>query len=676
MPEPTVSPDIPEPVARRAEALRKALHYHNHRYHVLDDPEISDAEFDRMMQELITLEAAHPALADPGSPTARVGAPPLAKFATVRHAVPMLSLDNAFSDADVVDFDRRIRRLLGTEDDIRYVAEPKMDGVAVELVYDGGKLVMASTRGDGVTGEVITENVRTIRAVPLMLSAEAETAIPQTIEVRGEVFIDVAGFERLNLERAARELPVFANPRNAAAGSLRQLDSQITAGRPLKLYVYGLGNAVGLEAASHGEMLDVLARLGFPVNPHVRSGLDLNDVLARYRELQEMRAELPYDIDGMVVKVDRLAFQQQLGAKARSPRWAIAYKFKAIQETTTVLGIDVQVGRTGALTPVARLAPVNVGGVTVSNATLHNADEVERKDVRIGDTVLVQRAGDVIPEVVKVLPSLRTGDERPFHMPETCPSCGAAVARIQGEAVTRCVNVDCPAQIKGKIRHFAAKGAFDIDGMGVKLIDQLVGRRLVRSYADIFQLDEASLSALDRMGPKSAGNLVAAIQASRGVSLARFIYGIGIRHVGENTAAVLARAFGSLDALLNADADALAAIDGIGPEIAAAVHHFFRQAENREAVQRLLDSGVTIEASAARAGAGLAGKTFVLTGTLTAMTRQEAKKRIESRGGKVTGSVSRKTDYLVAGRDPGSKLDKARALGIAIIGESELENML
>ena len=676
MPESHVTPDVPDQIASRAETLRKALHYHNHRYHVLDDPQISDAEFDRMMQELLALEETYPALADPSSPTVRVGAPPLSKFATVRHSVPMLSLDNAFTDADIVDFDRRIKRLLETEDEILYVAEPKMDGVAIELVYEAGKLIMASTRGDGITGEVVTENVRTIRAIPLVLQENASADIPRLIEVRGEIFIGLEGFERLNQERSTHELPEFANPRNAAAGSLRQLDSQITAKRPLKLFVYGLGNAVGLAAASHGEMLHTLKALGFPVNPLVRCGLGLNQVIDRYHELQQIRHELPYDIDGMVVKVDRLDLQQRLGTKARSPRWAIAYKFKAVQETSKILDIDVQVGRTGALTPVARLEPVTIAGVTVSNATLHNEDEVRRKDVRIGDTVLVQRAGDVIPEVVKVITSRRDGSAQPFQMPQTCPSCGAAVERVPGEAVSRCINVNCPAQIKGRIRHFAAKGAFDIDGLGVKLIDQLVERQLVRSYADIFHLDEAGLSSLDRMGPKSAKNLVAAIQASRRLLLSRFIYALGIRHVGENIADILAGRFGNLDRLMSAPSEKLAEIDGIGPEIAGAVRHFFDQEENRDAVSRLLASGVSFKDETVRAADRLEGKTFVLTGTLATMTRSEAKKRIEANGGRVTGSVSRQTDYLIAGSDPGSKLAKAQALGIEVIEESDLEQML
>lgn len=674
MPESPLTPEIPEEILRRTEFLRNALHHHNYRYHVLDDPEISDAEFDRMMQELLSLEAAYPGLADPNSPTARVGAPPLPKFETARHSIPMLSLDNAFTDGEVIDFDRRLKRFLETGEEILYTAEPKMDGVAVELVYDGGRLVLASTRGDGLLGEVVTENVRTIRSVPLLLRGRPR--VPSQIEVRGEIFMETKGFEKLNAARTAEGLPVFANPRNAAAGSLRQLDAQITATRPLKLFVYGVGNAGGLAAATHGELLHLLKEMGFPVNPMVRSGLRIAEVLEQYHQLQRMRHGLPYDIDGMVVKVDRLDLQERLGAKARSPRWAVACKFEAVQEITRILGIDVQVGRTGALTPVARLEPVTVGGVTVSNATLHNEDEIRRKDVRIGDFVQVRRAGEVIPEVVRVVLSRREGSERPFRMPEACPSCGAAVSRAPEEAVSRCINVDCPAQIKGRIRHFAAKGAFDIDGLGVRLIDQLVDRGLIRTVADLFHLDEPTLAALDRMGPKSAQNLVAAIQAGRRLPLSRFIHALGIRHVGESIAEILALRYGNLQDLMDAPEEELKQVHGIGGEIAGAVRSFFDQDENREAVRRLLESGVEFEEVTVEAADRLGGKTFVLTGTLPTLTRAEARQLIEASGGKVVSAVSRQTDYLLAGSDPGGKLAKAQELGIEIIGEAELRELL
>ena len=680
MSDSSVTPGSDPAIVKQVETLRKALHYHNHRYYVLDDPEISDAAYDRMMQELMALEAAHPELDSPDSPTRRVGAPPLSQFDTVRHSVPMLSLDNAFNDADMADFDKRVRKLLETGDAIRYTAEPKLDGLAVELVYEKGRLVMASTRGDGVTGEVITENVRTIRSVPLVLQPEGDQVVPGLLEVRGEVFISHEGFRRLNAERLELELAPFANPRNAAAGSLRQLDSRVTAKRPLEIFVYGLGSVNDLRFDSHSEMLNTLQNLGFRVNPLTKPELTISEVAAYYEELSRMRHDLPYEIDGMVAKVDSLELQQALGAKSRSPRWAIAYKFAAVQETTRILDIDVQVGRTGALTPVARLEPVNVGGATVSNATLHNEDEIRRKDVRIGDTVLIQRAGDVIPEVVKIIESVRTGEEKVFEMPTNCPICGAEAERSDGEAVSRCINVNCPAQIKGRIRHFASKGAFDIDGLGIKLVEQLVDRGLVKSYAGLFHLDEPTLEALDRMGAKSAKNLVAAIEKSKHISLARFVYALGIRHVGENIAGILADRFQRLERLAEATIEELEAVEGIGGEIARSFRHFFDQPENRETLERLLQSGVEPQAPApavevSEQKAELAGKTFVLTGTLESLTRSEAKKLIEAAGGKVTGSVSRKTDYVVAGEKAGSKLKKAQELGVEVLGEEDLKAM-
>lgn len=677
---------LPDPKhLREAEALRRELHHHNHRYYVLDDPEISDAEYDRKLRRLMELEAAHPELADPGSPTVRVGAPPLERFDTVRHSIPMLSLDNAFSDGDLLDFERRVKRHLGVEDDIRYTAEPKLDGVAVELVYEAGRLAMASTRGDGVTGEVITENVRTIRTVPLVLRSEEGSPPPSLMEVRGEVIIDLESFKRLNAKRVKDDLPAFANPRNAAAGSLRQLDSKITAGRPLEIFCYGTGRIEGEFPESHWEMLQYLQRLGFRINPLIRPRILLPEVIEYYRELAAKRHDLPYDIDGMVVKVDDIALQERLGTKSRSPRWAVAYKFEAVQETTRVLSIEVQVGRTGALTPVARLEPVSVGGVTVSNATLHNEDEIRRKDVRIGDVVLVQRAGDVIPEVVKVIESRRTGEEEIFRMPGNCPICGGGVERNASEAASRCMNMNCPAQIKARIRHFASKGAFDIDGLGVKLVDQMVEKGVIASYADLFHLDLETLQGLERMGPKSAQNLVSAVEAGKRISLGRFLYSLGIRHVGENVAGLLAAHFQSLDRVMTAARDEMEAVEGVGPEIADSIQHFFDQEENRRTIQRILDSGVEPFLDLPHEGAGetrlpetrpLTGKVIVLTGTLASMTRSEAKQRIESAGGKVTGSVSRNTDFVVAGEKPGSKLEKARALGIEILDEAGLNAVL
>jgi DNA ligase (NAD+) len=572
----TLTPDI----RQRARFLADELTRHNYRYYVLDDPEIADSEYDRLMQELGDLEQRWPELVTPDSPTHRVGAPPLSKFASVPHSLPMLSLDNAFNDDDVFEFERRIRRLLKTTAPIPYMVEPKMDGVAVELIYRDGLLAQAATRGDGFVGEDITANVRTIRALPLRLSVPADGAVPATLEVRGEIFIHREAFRQFNRERIAAELPPFANPRNAAAGSLRQLDSQVTAQRPLNIFCYGIGVMQGDVPASQSELLARLKMFGLPVNPLVQSCRTIEEILAVYRELEARRETLPYDIDGMVIKVDARALQDQLGTTSRSPRWAIAYKFKAIQATTRLEAIEVQVGRTGALTPVAHLTPVSVGGVVVSRATLHNQDEIDRKDVRIGDTVLVQRAGDVIPEVVMPVVSKRRGDERRFRMPDVCPSCGASVVRTEGEIALRCFNADCPAQLKERIRHFASKNAFDIDGLGEKLVDQLVSRGLVASFPDLFGLEAADLAGLDRMAEKSAANLIAALQASKTISFDRFIFALGIRHVGEHVARVLAKHFPGVAALQAADREALEAIEGIGPIVAASVASFFGREEN------------------------------------------------------------------------------------------------
>ena len=666
--------DVDPGERRRLEDLRQALHHHNYRYYVLDDPEISDAEYDRFMNELIALERRHPRLVTPDSPSQRVGAPPLDNFESVPHAVPMLSLDNGFEEEDIFEFDRRVRRLLQVDESVLYTAEPKMDGVAVELVYEEGVLKTASTRGDGVTGERITANVRTIRSVPFLLNRSSANRIPSLLEVRGEVFIGLRGFQRLNEERRKRELPPFANPRNAAAGSLRQLDSRITAERPLEIFFYGIGRMRDLAPQTHGELLQMLRSLGLRTNPLARSQITIFEAVDYYRELADRRLDLEYDIDGVVVKVDDIDAQQRLGATSRSPRWAIAYKFSAVQETTRLLGIEVQVGRTGALTPVAKLEPVSIGGVTVRRATLHNEDEIRRKDIRIGDRVLVQRAGDVIPEVVKVIDSARNGMERAFDFPERCPACGSRAVRMQGEAVSRCMNSRCEAQLKERIRHFGSKAAFDIDGLGEKLVDQLVEKGLVKTYADLFRLDAETLSRLDRMGEKSAENLIAALEAGKRVLLSRFIYALGIRHVGEHVASILADRFGDLDKWIAAPEDELAAVDGVGPVIAASIRAFFGRHENREVVEQLKDAGVKIHHEKKETDlGGLAGKVFVLTGALSGMTRDDAKRRIEAAGGKVTGSVSGKTDYLVVGGEPGSKLERAQQLGVEILNEEAFE---
>jgi DNA ligase (NAD+) len=551
-----------------------------------------------------------------------------------------------------------------------------MDGVAVELVYENGILVTASTRGDGMTGEGITNNVKTIQTVPLVMQTGDLANIPPRLEVRGEVFIGIEAFKRFNQERIDQQLPPFANPRNAAAGSLRQLDSKITAARPLEIFFYGAGIVEDIEFESHSELLESLTKWGFRINPLIRSGITIGSVLDYYRELGEKRYQLAYDIDGVVVKVDRIALQQRLGATSRSPRWAIAYKFKAIQETTTVEAIEVQVGRTGALTPVAHLKPVNVGGVTVSRATLHNQDEIQKKDVRIGDQVLVQRAGDVIPEIVKVIASKRDGNETQFKMPTQCPVCDSAVVRMAGEAATRCINSSCSAQVKERIKHFASKAAFDIDGFGSKLVDQLVDKKLLSSFADIFKLDENTLSELERMGAKSAANLVNAIEQSKSIAFARFLFALGIRHVGEHVAALLAGHFDDLDGIVKCSREELEAIDGIGPIVAESIVNYFKQERNRHVIDELFDSGITLGTAARTTTNELEDQVFVLTGSLQNFTRSQAKALIEAAGGRVSGSVSGKTDYVVAGESPGSKLDRAKNLGIKIIDEAQLRELL
>ena len=663
-------------IVKRVENLRDNLHRHNYRYYVLDDPEISDGEYDRMMRELIRLETAHPGLASPDSPTRRVGAPPLEKFETVDHSIPMLSLDNAFSDSDIIDFDRRIKKILKHDDKIIYTAEPKLDGIAVELVYEDGKLGRASTRGDGVRGELITSNVRTIRSVPILLQKNKTIKVPAILEVRGEVFLGKEGFRQLNEERLRQKQAPFANPRNAAAGSLRQLDSKITAKRPLEIFFYGIGIIEGPVTQSHWETLRVLQLLGFRINPHIRPRISLEEVLEYYQELKENRSMLPYDIDGMVVKVDRVSSQQRLGTTSRSPRWAIAYKFKAMQEITRIEDIKIQVGRTGVLTPVARLMPVIVGGAMVSRATLHNEDEIEKKGIRIGDAVLVQRAGDVIPEVVKVIVSKRTGTETAFVMPKRCPVCDSFITRARDESATRCINSTCPAQVKERIKHFTSKGALDIDGLGDKLVEQLVDRGLLSSYADIFQLEEEQLIHLQRMGTKSARNLLLAIERSKKVTLSRFVYALGIRHVGEHVAGILADKYRIFKSLSNASTDDLKSIEGIGPVLAESLPKFFKQNENRVTISRILDFGVQVVHHNFEKRDVLDGKIFVLTGTLVTMTRSEARNLIKMAGGNVARSVTRNTDYLVVGESPGSKLDLARERHIEIIDEAVLKRLI
>ncbi|HEX8979048.1 MAG TPA: NAD-dependent DNA ligase LigA [Parasulfuritortus sp.] len=676
-----------EEAAARLKQLRAEVETHNYNYYVLDHPVIPDAEYDRLFRELQDLEAAHPELKTPDSPTQRVGGKPLSAFPPVRHRVPMLSIrtETDTTPAGATAFDARVRKELGlTELDppVEYAAELKFDGLAMSLRYEDGVLVQAATRGDGETGEDVTQNVRTVHAIPLRLKTERPPAV---LEVRGEVFMRRDDFERYNEKQRAHNKPTLVNPRNGAAGSIRQLDPAVAAQRPLSFYCYGIGETIGWDMpASHGALLDALSVLGLPVSEERAVGPGSATLVEFHRAVAAKRDRLPFDIDGVVYKVNRLDLQQSLGFVAREPRWAVAHKYPAQEELTTVEAIEVQVGRTGAITPVARLAPVFVGGVTVTNATLHNEDEVRRKDVRIGDTVIVRRAGDVIPEVVSVVLERRpmrdlvTPLHDVFEMPKACPECGAPVVRIEGEAVARCSNgLSCPAQRKQAILHFASRRAMDIEGLGDKLVDQLVDKGLVQTPADIYGLTLAPVAGLERMAEKSAANLLAAIEASRGRELARFIHALGIRNVGEQTAKDLARHFGSLDALMAADEEALLAVNDVGPIVAESILAFFREPHNRAVIERLREAGAWRDGEARPAGLGhLSGKTFVLTGALPDLARDQAKAMIEAAGGKVAGSVSKKTDYVVAGADPGSKFTKAQELGITVLDQDGLLTLL
>ena len=656
--------------AERVRQLREQIDYHNYRYHVLDDPEISDAEFDRLMRELKALEEQHPDLITPDSPTQRVGATPVSELEEVVHSVPMLSLDNAFTDEDVIAFDRRVRERLESDAPVEYAAEPKLDGLAVSFRYERGKLVLAATRGDGLRGENVTHNVRTIRAVPIELRGNP----PELLEVRGEVFMPIAGFKAMNERALARGEKTFVNPRNAAAGSLRQLDPRLAASRPFDVFFYGVGETRGWTLpAKHSEALEQLREWGLKISPLLRIVAGAEGCLEYYREMAAKRASLPYEIDGVVYKVNRFRQQRELGFVARAPRWAIAHKFPAHEENTIVRGVEFQVGRTGALTPVARLEPVFVGGVTVSNATLHNMDEVRRKDVRIGDTVVIRRAGDVIPEVVKVIVERRPADAREVELPAKCPVCGSDVEREEGEAVARCTGgLFCPAQRKESLRHFASRRALDIDGLGTKIIDQLVDLDVVRTAADLYKLTAEQLASLERMGEKSAAKLIEALERSKQTTLPRFLYALGIRDVGEATAAALAEHFGTLEALQDASEEQIQEVPDVGPVVAAHVRHFFEQPHNREVIAQLRERGVRWPEMRRRVlnGEGkLSGKTFVLTGTLDTMSRDEASERIAALGGKVSSSVSKKTSYVVGGAEPGSKLKKAQELGVEVLDE-------
>jgi DNA ligase (NAD+) len=657
-------------VAAEMEDLREKLQHHEYLYYVLDQPEISDAEYDRMMRRLQELEAAHPELVTPDSPTQRVGGKPREGFVKVRHSSPMLSLDNALNEDEMRAFDQRVRDLLKGEP-FEYVAELKLDGLSMAVHYEHGKMLRAITRGDGQTGEDVTENARTIRSLPLRVKSKLAK-----FEARGEALLTLQAFERLNARQLQQDLPPFANPRNAAAGSLRALEPSLTASRQLEYSAYFLLVDGKFHYDSHWESLEELSRMGFKVNSHRKRCAGLDDVLEFYKNWESKRDSLNYEIDGIVIKVDSIRQQQRLGWTAKAPRWAIAFKFPAHQEQTVVENIEVQVGRTGALTPVAHLKAVKIAGVTVTRATLHNEDEIARLGVEIGDTVLVERSGDVIPKVVRVVKQGR--DRRAFKMPRHCPVCGGEIVREEGEAASRCINTNCPARLKESVSHFAARGVMDIDGMGDVLVDQLVTRGIVKSVADIYDLTLDHLLELDRMGRKSAEKVLRNIDASRKQPLPRVLNGLGIPFVGERTAQILADTFGSLDAIAQADEEKLQEAEEVGPKVSESIGQFFHERRNRELVERLRQAGLTFEHEIKkRKTAGpLTGKVFVITGTLPNLAREEAKARIEAAGGKVTGSVSKKTDYVVAGADPGSKLDKASSLGVPVIGEPELIDLL
>lgn len=668
---------LPQDVSSRVDALHATLHEHAHSYYVLDDPKVSDAEYDALFRELQKLEEQYPEARTPDSPTQRVGAPPLPAFEQVRHAVPMLSLNNAFSQEELNEFDKRVReRLEKDEAAVRYVAEPKLDGLAISLRYENGLFVQGATRGDGTTGENVTQNLRTIEMIPLRLQTDNP---PEVLEARGEVFMSHAAFASLNDSMVDSGKPAFVNPRNAAAGSLRQLDSRKTAQRRLSIYIYGMGELVGMEPPeTQWETLAFLKQLGLPVNAETTACDGIDRCYDYYQDLQQRRPELAYDIDGVVFKVDSVTEQRELGFVSRAPRWAIAQKFPAEEATTVLEAVEFQVGRTGALTPVARLKPVFVGGVTLSNATLHNMDEIARKDIRLGDTVVVRRAGDVIPEVARVVVELRKKGARKIKLPDRCPICDSPVENIDDEVKARCTGgLRCAAQQREAIKHFASRGAMDIDGLGDKLVEQLADEKLISNVADLYSLRAEQIQALPRMGEKSANNLVNAIDASKHTTLARFLFALGIKDIGESGAVLLADRFGTLAALMDADEQALTSIDDIGPIAAASVQSYFANEHSRELVNNLLAQGIHFpENVVAEVEATLEGNTYVLTGTLSDMSRDEAKAQLQQRGAKVTGSVSKKTTAVFAGDSPGSKVTKAEALGVPVMDEAALLELL
>lgn len=653
--------------------LCKQLHHHNSFYHALDRPEISDAEYDRLMRQLLELEKQFPDLLTADSPSQRVGSAPLDSFPSATHASPMLSLENAFNAEELREFDARIKRFLAREADITYLCEMKLDGVAVALTYEHGRLVRGATRGDGTSGEEVTQNLRTLNAIPLLLQND----FPDVLEVRAEVYMELDAFRKLNEQRREEGRTTFANPRNVTAGSLRQLDSRLTAERPLTISCYGIGAISGAEPPSHYELLETLRRWGLRTNLEtVRVTDNIEQVIARYQELLELRDQLPYEIDGMVVKVNSRVLQQELGEKSRTPRWAIASKFPPRQEQTLLESVRYQVGRTGAITPVASLKPVNVSGVTVSSASLHNWDEIERLGIRIGDTVIIERAGDVIPDIVRVLSDQRTGTEQEIPEPTECPACGSTVVRAEGEVVPRCQGMSCPAQLKEALKHFCARGAMDIEGLGDRLIDQLLRLELVKSVADLYRLKKEQLFQFERMGDKLAEKLLIAIEQSKARPLERLLFGLGIRHVGGHLAKVLSRRFGSLEALSAADAEQLLAIHEVGPQVAQSVTRFFADPNNRSILEQLKELEVVPLAAEQPRGDKLAGKVFVFTGALERFSRKEGESLVEAQGGRASGSVSKKTDFVVAGPGAGSKLTKAERLGITVLDEEEFLQLI
>ncbi|MFL3028440.1 MAG: NAD-dependent DNA ligase LigA [Candidatus Neomarinimicrobiota bacterium] len=658
------------------QSLRKQINDHNYQYYILDNPIISDGEYDKLLKELESIENKYPEYIIPESPTQRIGAQPNDSFGTVTHRITMMSLANAMSEDELTAFDTRIKKGLDISQEIEYVIEPKLDGLAVELIYENGKFVNGSTRGDGNTGEDITSNLKTINSIPLILRDDI-SPLPDLVEVRGEVFIRKSDFEILNNQRSKEDNQPFANARNAAAGSLRQLDPKITATRSLSIYCYQAGVIDGIDLNTHSEFLEQLKGWGLPVNPEIQIVKGIKKAIQYHKKLENIRNKFPYEIDGSVIKVNSLPFRSKLGARSRSPRWAIAGKFKAQQVTTVIKDISPSVGRTGAVTPVAKLKPVVVGGVTVTNATLHNQDEIDRKDIRIGDTVVIERSGDVIPKVIKVILEKRTKDAKSYHLPNHCPECNNQLIRPENEVVFRCTNFSCPAKIKGNIKHFVSKDALDMDGLGEKLIDQLVDEKIIKNVADLFQISKNQLAKLERMGDKSAKNIIESINNSKITTFSRFIYALGIRHVGEHTSKLLEDAFdGNFDLLLGASFEDLESIDEVGPIVAQSILEFWNIDSNRQTANNCFEFGIKLERKNKLADQILSGKTFVFTGSLQKFNRKKAKETVENKGGSVSNAVSKNTNFLVAGPGAGSKLEKAKKLEINIINEDEFEELI